>query len=400
MNYIVVALICASLAALTSAFLIPHIVMLAYRKKMLDRPNYRKLQRSPIPVLGGVNVFASLVITMLLSTSFYPDYVHLDTIFITTLATTLIFMVGLLDDLIDLSYRIRFAVEIIIVTCLWYSGIGIDTFVGLFGITTLPPTVSLLLSLLVGIGLINAINLMDGVDGLVSGFGILTGTCTALFFFVHDDSTAGTIALIIVGALIPFFLCNVFSLKYKLYIGSSGTMVMGLLIYLFGCRVIDTPQIYAWDQYHISWLLAVYAVPIYDTLRVMINRILNKRSPFSPDRTHLHHIFVELKYPHSMITLIELTLVLWIIILWTLLAVLSLMLNISTAWNLLLNVVLDATLVMGTYLYINHLKLYHPDTFAYHIAMGRALSRRNNTLTKFIRQSLDRPTKHRAKQKV
>ncbi len=391
MSPVIIAIACACIAALTAMCTIPPIVLLAYRKKLVDRPNYRKLQRHPVPLLGGVSVYASLVITLLLSVCFFPQYMQTGNTFIAALSISLIFMIGLLDDLIDLSAYIRIFTEIIIISCLWYSGISIDTFVGLFGISELPPYISLLLSLLTGIGLINAINLMDGVDGLVSGFGILTGIITAIFFFVHNNATYGIIAMSLVGALIPFFFCNVYSIKYKLYIGSSGSLTLGLLIYLSVCQIIHTTQLFPWDKFHISGLLAIYAIPVFDTLRVMITRILHKASPLKADKTHLHHIFVELEYPHSMITLIELSLAVIIQIIWMITANLSSLYDIRTAWNLLINVTLDAALVVGIYLYMQYLKQHRPETFARHIQMGRKLSQRTSGLTIFIRRIIDRP---------
>ncbi len=391
MSPVIIAIACALLAAIEAMCSIPPLVLLAYKKKLVDRPNYRKLQRRPIPLLGGVSIYASFVITLLFSACFFPQHLQMGNIFIAALTVSLIFMIGLFDDLIDLSAHFRLLSEIVIITCLWYTGISIDTFVGLFGITQLHPYISLLLSLLTGIGLINAINLMDGVDGLASGFGIFTGLITSVFFFTHDNSTYGIIALVLVGALIPFFFCNVYSIKYKLYLGSSGTMMLGLLIYLSVCQIIHTPQLFPWDDFHISWLLAIYAIPVFDTLRVMITRIIHRTSPFSPDKTHLHHIFVELEYPHSMITLIELGLALLILIIWVVLVYLSILLGISTAWNLLINAVLDISLVVGIYLYIQYLKLHRPETFAHHISKGRRLSQRTSAFTIFIRQSIDRP---------
>ncbi len=391
MSPIIIAIASALFAAIVAMCFIPPLVLLAYNKKLVDRPNYRKLQRRPIPLLGGVSVYASLVITLLLTICFFPQHLQSDNIFIATLSVSLTFMIGLFDDLIDLSAIIRLFAEILIITCLWYTGISIDTFVGLFGITQLHPYISLLLSIVVGLGLINAINLMDGVDGLASGFGILTSIITSVFFFTHDNTTYGIIALMLVGALVPFFFCNVYSIKYKLYLGSSGTMILGLLVYLSVCQIIHTPQLFFWDEYHISWLLAIYAIPVFDTLRVMLTRIIHKTSPFSPDKTHLHHIFVELEYPHSMITLIELSMAVIILLIWIAMVQLSILLGISTAWNLLINTVIDAALVVGVYLYMQHLKLHRPEIFARHISKGRQLSQRTNPFTIFVRQTIDRP---------
>lgn len=384
-----VSILCAIASMATAACLISPLVLLAYRKNLVDKPNIRKLQHRPVPVLGGVSLIFSISCTLLLCLVFLPGYVAAPQLTVACLATLVIFAVGLYDDLITLSFRVKFVFQILVITLLWYAGFGIDSFAGLFGVWHMNTPLSLLFSLVVGVGLINAINMLDGVDGLSSSFGIITGIVVAAFFLLHGYSAGGCVGCMVAGALVPFFICNVFSKKYKMFIGDSGSMAIGVLAYLAVCITIHLPQSYALDDYRVSWLMAVYAVPVYDTLRVMFGRMLHGQSPFLPDKTHLHHAFVELQFPHLMITLMELSLVVLILLLWIVLAALCLWLNISAEWNAVMNIVIDMSIVTGSYFYVQYLKFHSPESFARHIADGHRAGRRIDKPVSFIRNMID-----------
>jgi UDP-N-acetylmuramyl pentapeptide phosphotransferase/UDP-N-acetylglucosamine-1-phosphate transferase len=376
-------------AGVTASALVSPLVLLAYRKNLVDKPNNRKLQKNAVPVLGGVCVFMGVTNALLFSSVFFPEYVGLPKLIIAFLCITVMFVVGFYDDLMDISFRAKFASEIFIITLLWYAGFSVDSLAGLFGVYLMNPALSLLFSIVVGLGLINAINMLDGVDGLASGFSIITSILFTVFFLLHGYSVGACISCMIIGALCPFFVCNVFSKKYKMFIGDSGSMVIGIIAYLAVCRTLHLPFQYVWDDYRASFLLAIFAIPVYDTLRVMFTRIMHRRSPFLPDKTHLHHAFVELQYPHLMITLMELSIALIIFAIWVVLAWICPRLYISTEWNVVINVVLGMTIVQGTYFYVQYLKFHNPGAFARHIAKGHRAGRRIDKPVSFIRHIID-----------
>ena len=191
-------------------------------------------------------------------------------------------------------------------------------FQGLWGIERLALGWAIPLTVLTIVGIINAINLIDGIDGLLSGFGILIcGFYGLLCFLAHDYSNAA-LAAVTIGSLATFFLHNVFGDRSKMFLGDGGSMLLGILIswliisILGGHFHLDEywPEI---DFNLISFALAIVAIPVADTLRVMFTRILRKRSPFLPDNSHLHHHFLRCGFSHLETTLTMLGMALVII---------------------------------------------------------------------------------------
>lgn len=337
---------CMGVAFLVALFLNPHLVKLAYSKRMLDNPNARKLQKRPVPVIGGMSVYIASVAALLAANLFAP----VNDIFIAMSCITIMFYVGLLDDMLGISFKTKFFFQGLVVFILWYFGYRLDTLTGVFGINETGMIPGMLISMIAGIGLINAMNLIDGVDGLSSGIGILTSVLCGLNFMLRNDEVYAVIAFAFAGSLLPFFFCNVFSRKYKMFIGDSGSLVLGTLAYLFACRIVHQEVHYVWDNYRIAFLLAIYAVPVLDTIRVMANRIIKGQSTFHPDKTHIHHILIDLRYPHVMVTLIILMLTVACFGIWCGLSALNLSVTAVTLLVLLLGVVLVWGMYIITYI--------------------------------------------------
>ena len=236
-------------------------------------------------------------------------------------AMLIMLYVGTIDDIINLSPSIRFAIEIIVVSWLMYaSKSSINCFWGLWGITTIPQWFSYALTIFAAVGIINAINLIDGVNGLSSGFCFMASTLFAIFFYITGNHTMTTLALSAAGAIIPFFLHNVFGQSSRMFIGDGGTLVIGTMMAMFvmnilgvnsGCSLLAAKGVGL-----IPFTLAVLSIPVFDTLRVMSTRIIKKKSPFSPDKTHLHHMFIDLGFSHIGTTISILSLNFLIVIIW------------------------------------------------------------------------------------
>lgn len=293
------------LIALLSVWWIhPLLVKIALDKNIVDNPNARKLQRKPVPVLGGITVFFGSVIGLGCA-GFWYDCSEL---FIVVVAMMIMLYTGTLDDILDLSPALRFLIEIFTVLLLVYiGGYSLNDFHGLWGIHQIPQYVAVPLTVVAAVGIINAINLMDGVDGLSSGYCILTSIFFGVMFWAVGDWSLSILALVAAGSLIPFFLHNLFGKTSKMFIGDGGTLVMGIVISVFVMRTLTHGtccEIY--DAKHVGlipFMLAVLSVPVFDTLRVMTTRILKRKSPFHPDKTHLHHMFIRLGCSHAATTL-------------------------------------------------------------------------------------------------
>ena len=305
------------LAFLGTLWIHPKVLRIAILKNIVDNPDARKLQRNPVPVMGGIAVFFGIVIGLCSSQAMFNSA----NTFMLISAMLVMLYVGTIDDIIDLSPSIRFAIEIVVIAWLMYaSNSSINCFWGLWGISTIPQWISYILTVFAAVGIINAINLIDGVNGLSSGFCFMSSVLFAIFFHLTGNTIMTNLALSAAGAIIPFFLHNVFGQSTKMFIGDGGTLVIGTMMAMFvmnilginsGCCILAAKGVGL-----IPFTLAVLSIPVFDTLRVMSTRILNKKSPFHPDKTHLHHMFIDLGFSHIGTTVSILTLNFLIVAIW------------------------------------------------------------------------------------
>ncbi len=284
----------------------PMILRMARVWNIYDNPDARKLQRKPVPVLGGPVVYAAIFIAciFLSSITFTIKVVWMLS------ATGILLVVGVLDDKRKLSVRIRFSIEVLSVGMLiLLNHNSLDSLEGIWGIRSLPAYISVPLSLIAGVGIINAINLMDGVDGYSSAYAIMVCICFSVIFYLSYIPYMGILTLICAGALLPFFLHNVFGRTSKMFIGDGGTLMTGTLITVFVFSILNGHS-RCYDSLHvydgiglIPLVLAILSVCIFDTVRVMFTRIISGHSPFHPDKTHLHHLFIDMGFSHIGTTL-------------------------------------------------------------------------------------------------
>ena len=387
MNYISMAVICSLVAMTISIVMNPVIIKLAFKKHLTDSPNYRKLQKRPVPVLGGMSVYVALVVGILFCNFFFPT----DRLYVVIASLTVVFFLGFFDDMLDLDYRVRFLCQFGIIFMLWSFGYRIDTFAGLFGITYIPKTISCILSIFVGVGLLNSLNMIDGVDGLASSIGILTSVICGSYFITHNDPLFALLSIVFAASLIPFLVCNVFSIKYKMFIGDSGSLILGVLAYVFTCRIIHT-RIIDWnDQFCVSMLIAVYSVPVFDTLRVMFSRIAHKNSPFKADKTHLHHMLLELQYPHIMVTFILVLINLTIILIWYITSLY--VKSVNGQFFIILGI--SILVIQVFYFLLKLVSLRHPRTFRIMTLHTRRVSSISLKIRDSIRNLIDGNVKRR-----
>ena len=295
----------------------PKILRIAILKNLVDNPDARKLQRNPVPVMGGLAVFFGIVAGLCSSqiAFFSPG------VFVLMAAMTIMLYTGTIDDILDLTPRTRFIIEIVVVAFIMLvNNSGINHFWGLWGINFIPVWIAAPLTIFAAVGIINAINLIDGVNGLSSGFCFMASVMFAIMLYISGNTHMTILAVTAAGAIIPFFLHNVFGNTTKMFIGDGGTLVIGTMMSMFVVSTLKGTSLSASlakdGMGLIPFTLAVLAVPVFDTLRVMSMRILRKQSPFHPAKTHLHHLFIELGFSHIGTTVSILTLNFLIILAW------------------------------------------------------------------------------------
>ena len=298
MNELLPIWVPAIVAIICTSWIYPYILNVAKAKNIVDNPNARKLQRVPIPVLGGLTVVFG-ILSGLMAFNLFGDFSDIFPVFATII---IILIIGLIDDMISLSPRVRFVVEIILILYLIKStGCQLNDFHGLWGIKQIPNSISVPLTVFACVGIINAVNLIDGVDGYSSGYSIVSCALFGTMFYALGDIRMVALAAIVAASLLPFFLHNVFGRHSKMFIGDAGTLSLGIIFSVFVMTIISSNQNLEGVPTNlglIPFTLAVLCVPVFDTLRVMSARIMKGKSPFSPDKTHLHHLFLELGYSH------------------------------------------------------------------------------------------------------
>lgn len=295
-------LFCVSL--LSSWWIFRKVHRIAQLKNVVDIPDARKLQKHPVPVLGGLSVFFGIIVAMVFCQVFFGS----SSLYTFLGIMAIMLFVGTIDDIITLSPTFRLVIEIIVVLLFIYgTGWSINDFHGLFGIYVIPQYLAVPLTVLASVGIINAVNMIDGVDGLMSGFGILVSLIFAFFFFKAGDMSMTAMAVIATGALIPFFVYNVVGHKSKMYLGDGGSLMIGTMMALFVISILKENSLCSLAVEErfglVPFTLALLSLPVFDTLRVMLMRIRDKKSPLSADRNHLHHMFVDLGYSHLGTTL-------------------------------------------------------------------------------------------------
>lgn len=382
-----IALLSAFIAFIVSWFSYPFLLVFARRHNIVDNPNARKLQREPVPVFGGFAVWVGVVVGITFALLFAKSRIMP----LTMGAMTVMMIVGVLDDIYDIPASLRFIVEIVVVwSIMAIGGRFINDFHGLWGIHHVSSFVSMPLSLVAGVGIINAINLIDGVDGYSSGYGIFACILFTLLYFLSGIATIGYLAMTIAGALLPFFFHNVFGKKSKMFIGDGGTLMMGVAMVIMLFNVLYNGSLCAkWEDKGLGlvpFMLAIFSIPVFDTVRVMGMRMLKNRSPFKPDKTHLHHLFIDMRFSHigttvSILTFNSLIVLIWFIA-WQLGASIDLQFYIVVALGLLVT--------FGLYGIMRYHERHKTKFFYRCCALGRKTHKARTGVWEFMMKFMDR----------
>ncbi len=282
---------------------IPAIVRLSKEKKLFDVPNERKVNKTVIPNLGGVALFCGITIASLLGiyTSNFPEFRFI------LVGMIIMFFIGIKDDILIISASKKLIAQIITALILIVLGdIRFTNLHGLFGIHEINYLISAAISLLALVGIMNAVNLIDGIDGLAGTIGLIGSLFYGVIFLIGNHPLYSVLSFAIAGSLISFLIYNVFGKKNKIFMGDTGSLLLGLLLAVFTIKFNEFSSAgnTAFSQNSPAISFAIIAVPLFDMIRVFGTRIIQKKSPFAPDMTHIHHKLLKLGLTHLKSTLI------------------------------------------------------------------------------------------------
>ncbi len=294
-------LLSGGLSFIITFFSIPVIIQVAKDKKLFDEPDERKVHKNVIPTLGGLGIFAGFVIATLLGVPLGSSELQY---FIA--ATVVVFFLGLKDDILILSASKKFAGQVIAAGILiQFGGVQLNDMHGLFGVHHIPAAASVALTLLTIIMITNSFNLIDGVDGLAGSLGILTTAVFGCYFAYIGQFTYAIMAFSLTGSLVSFLIYNF--PPAKIFMGDTGSLLVGLVNSILVIKFINIASA-ADAKFPVAAApaigFAVLMIPLFDTLRVFGMRILSRRSPFSPDRNHIHHFLLDAGLCHKNTTFV------------------------------------------------------------------------------------------------
>lgn len=284
-------------AFLITFMAIPSIIRVSVIKNLFDEPTERKSHKSSIPTLGGLAIFAGVVF----SYSFWSAGLNTISTQYIVAAIIVLFFIGIKDDIVELTahkklYGQLFAAIIIV----FFADIRITSLCGIFGIYQVPYWVSSMISVFTILTIINAYNLIDGIDGLAGGIGAIAAFTFGLWFYNYNQIALCILAFTLFSSLLAFLVYN-FS-PANIFMGDTGSLIVGLILSVLCINFIELsfdalPYAFPFRSSP-AMAIAILIIPLADTLRIFIIRLLNGRSPFHADRNHIHHQLLDLGLTH------------------------------------------------------------------------------------------------------
>ena len=275
------------IALTTSLLAVPKIIKLAFENNWLDTPGGRKQHQTPTPSLGGIAIFAGFWLGV---TVFSIIQGVLISILPIILAGSILFALGLIDDLKEVAAKKKLFIQFAVAALLFHFDFcRLDSFFGVFGIKTLAPGINFICSVLITVLIINAYNLIDGINGLSGSLTVFSSLVFGFIFLQFGLPIWAGISFCLAAATLGFLKYN-FG-KAIIFMGDNGSTFVGMIISILFFQLIHINHP-ATDMLPIG--LALIAIPVFDLLRVFFYRISQKRGPFSPDRSHIHHILLKI----------------------------------------------------------------------------------------------------------
>ena len=302
-------------AIILGRIIIPNILLVSFRKRLFDAPDPRKIHHNLVPRLGGVSFFPVVLFCVCLFISLrllygadtgilFPGHTTTELLLFAS-GLTLLYIVGVADDLVGVRYRKKFLVQLLSALMLPLSGLYINNFYGLFGIYAVSPLFGIPLTLLLVVFITNAINLIDGIDGLASGLSMVALAVFGALFVYAGLWVYGLVSFVTIGVLIPFFSYNVFGKAErgrKIFMGDTGSLMLGYLLSLLTVKycMFTGPSPSDASGSPVLVAFSVLMIPSLDVVRVVLRRVRKGKNPFLPDKTHIHHKFLAMGFTPRM----------------------------------------------------------------------------------------------------
>ena len=281
------------LSFIITFFVIPRIILFAKRFRLADKAGVRASHEGSVPIFGGVAIFIGIILSLLLFLDFYNMLFFI-------ISLLIIFFVGVIDDLLGLSPYKKLIGQIIATLIIIYFGeIQINNMHGVLLVHEIPLVISVLFTLFVVIVITNGFNLIDGVDGLASGVGVISSFLFGVVALIMNQIDMVIIAFSLMGSLMAFLRYNFH--PAKIFMGDTGSLVVGMILSVLAINLIQYGFIYE----EINFLnkgpliaIAFLALPLFDSLRVFIVRASKGIGPLSAGRDHIHHALLDLGFGH------------------------------------------------------------------------------------------------------
>lgn len=280
---------------------IPSIINVSRKKRLFDEPNDRTSHHEGVPTLGGLAIFGGMLFSIILWTPFkyFGDLQYILCAFI------ILFLIGAKDDIDPVSPFKKFLAQLFAAGILVFkANIRITTLYSIFGVGDLPFWLSITLSVFVIIALINAFNLIDGINGLAASISILSSLIFGYWFFIVGRIELAIVAFALIGSVLAFLKFNF--TPAKIFMGDTGSLLVGTVAAILSIQFIEQNKILIESPDYISsapaLAIAILIIPIFDTARVLFIRLLRGHSPFQPDKRHIHHMLLDLGLSHMQAT--------------------------------------------------------------------------------------------------
>ncbi|MBE8726394.1 glycosyltransferase family 4 protein [Flavobacterium hungaricum] len=289
------------LSLILTLIFIPAVKNIAIKVNLVDKPNYRKVHLAAVPLVGGISIALAVFTAIFVSNyrfSFLKEYLPI-------LASAIVLLiVGVIDDKKDLSAKYKLTIQFLLALIIAFSGTRITSFYGVFGVYEIVIWQQYLVTILMITGVVNAFNLMDGVDGLIGTLSLLGFLIFLLIAIYFNDYNLAFSSTLFIGALLGFLRFNLSS--EKIFMGDSGSLFIGFILISEAIKFLQKHEIgnkHSSGSCTVLLLILFFSIPVLDSLRVYMGRIKRGDSPFSADKSHLHHLFLGAGCSHKKTTL-------------------------------------------------------------------------------------------------
>ena len=293
----------ALLAFLVNHYFSKKALLIALRKRLFAEQSARSSHQHPTPAFGGVSIFIVGMITLLLTIGAGFD----NAIGFTLASCFILFLTGLKDDLIGTSARTKFLVQLLAAFLFVVNpDFALGHLSGFLGIGLMDPNWTYLIGMVFIVSLVNAFNLIDGIDGLSGMTAIVSFSVFGVYFYLNDQYIYTIFCVTLIGALASFLTFNFANPGKKMFMGDTGALVVGFLLAVFSLRILEVQPLEAFVGFYPKnaplFILSVLIIPMLDTARIIVIRLSNGQRPWHADRSHMHHVLLDLGYSHKEAT--------------------------------------------------------------------------------------------------